>query len=179
MSNAVTDNYSEIKSNLSRVAQAIAAHDYSKKATENVFKNLANFAVKHGCKSSEAFYKLLEPAEEEVLAFRESKGEKVKTKTGKWMRSKVSQSSTYSSNKHTIGKALDNGIPLLDNTGAVKGKTAIGKEYAERNAKLKVEMSDKDLIKVLDKRLQSVAKAAQALSAQKKYGLLKAFESYL
>lgn len=128
MSNCIIDNLENYNS-LSDGAKPIARYDISKKSSDKNWADLGQMAVDCGATTSKEFFEYLRPFEEEILALREKNGEKVKTKAGKWLYTKVSQNSTYRTNKSVIGKALDNGVAIADADGKLIGKTATEKAY--------------------------------------------------
>lgn len=119
----------EIFKNLTTIAQHIAQHDLNGVHSKNIFDTLINDAINSGASSGEEFTNFIRPYEEEILDIREANGEKVKKKDGSYCYTKVSQNSTYRSNKSVICKALDNGVALKDAEGAPMGKTALEKAY--------------------------------------------------
>jgi hypothetical protein len=121
----------DIFKSLTPGAQHIAQHDLNGVHAENIFKNLLDDAMQSDIKTGKEFEEFLRPFEEEILDVREANGEKVKKSDGSYCYSKVSQKSTYRSNKSVICKALDNGVPLRDIEGAPMGKTALEKAYKE------------------------------------------------
>ena len=127
MSNCIVDNSALFKS-LSPTAKHIASHDANEKLNKNVFGNLIQDAIESKAQNGEEFKKYLRDFEAEILAIREKNGESVRNTNGSYCFSKVSQSSTYRSNKSVICNALDAGVKLTDNDGNPLGKTALEKQ---------------------------------------------------
>ena len=72
-----------------------------------------------------------ETAEEDQAGRREAKGEKIeRTKAGKVICSKAFPK-TYRTDKAIIGKALQEGVSLVDADGIAKPKSALQEEYKE------------------------------------------------
>lgn len=94
------------------------------------FGDMVRYAIDKGCNTKEEFYNSLRPEEEEILQKKWDGGDKtVKNKKGdKWFYSKVCKNSTYSSNKAVIGRALDEGLSLVDKDGKPLAKTSLERE---------------------------------------------------
>ena len=100
-----------------------------------------------------------ESAEEDQAHRRELGGEEIaRTKAGKVIASKAFPK-TWNTDKSIIGKALKEGVELVDENGNPKGKTAIQNEYREAAAEGKEEKT------VLEK-LQIAANTYNSLYAK-------------
>ena len=135
MSNCIVENV-ECVQGLDPVARLITNHDMVRKADDNLFGGLQQACIDAEVSTKEEWYAFLLPYEISILEVRFANGEDVKTPKGKWKLGHVSMtpdgkfSSTYRSNKATIGKALDCAVPLIDSDGKPLGKSALAKSYA-------------------------------------------------
>ena len=115
-----------------QAAHIIRAYEINKELEGSNFTNLLQITAKAIVTDRESFEKYLwDNGELKVLQIREFNGEDVKTKGGKYKKSKVCTNSTYSSNKSIIGQCYEYGVEFKENRGAWKGKTQLEKELKE------------------------------------------------
>lgn len=115
------------------VSKLIIGYEANAINAEDNFKKLMQVAISNNCRNGDEFAAVLLPGEVKVLEAREKYGQRVRTKDGKWLISKVCSTSTYSSNKSVICKALDAGVPLTTDLGTTAGKTAIEKALKNKS----------------------------------------------
>lgn len=117
------------------VGYLVQGHAMQGVLTSDNYNKFVKYAQSNGIRTSEQLANTMWPEEEEILAEKFAAGDtSVRTKGGKYKISKLfdtkKEYSTYSSNKATVGGALDNGIPLHDKDGKPRTKDAVTKDIA-------------------------------------------------
>ena len=119
------------------LAAVITDYQMAEEVETNKWQDAIGLAIAGGFDTKEQWEAYYLEAEEEQVCAREQLGEVIKrTQAGKIVARRAFPS-TWNTDKAIIGKALDEGVPLVDSDGNVKAKGQLQDEYkAEHEATL-------------------------------------------
>ncbi len=117
---------------LSDGANIIRTHELGAEVANQAWSNAVKDAVASACTDKDDYLEYRKKFEEEILQKMLDAGDST-VKKGyhypiRWNYTKVCKNSTYRSNKSTIAKAIEAGVPLLDTDGNPVAKSALSKE---------------------------------------------------
>lgn len=123
-----------------KLADTITDYQAGEDFERDKWGDMVRDAVNNACTTKDEWKARYMDAEREQAAERQFNGETIAcTKNGTPIASKAFPK-TWNTDKAIIGKALDEGVDLLDENGNAKPKTAIQEEYKEKAGNSKTDM---------------------------------------